>query len=319
MTDDTLDLFGLPVTPTSSIPRKTKRLIEAAASIAAGPPERTDFLHAVLCQVGMPRKKALGRSFERSSGSASILLEAGKLWNGTHFVDQPLPYGAKPRLVMIHVSTEAVKTRNRTIPLGDSIRQFLIALGIDPTGGKRGNYTMFKRQMEALAACRMTLGMTAGGRAQTIDAKPISKFEAWLTPDDGQLAMWPGLLELSQEFYDTLIEHAVPLNHEAIVSIKDSAMDLDVYSWLAHRLCRVNKADGVSVSWKALKEQFGQEYERMTHFRAEFLDSLRQVSAVYPDAKLEQTNIGLKLYPSRPPIPKTQVRVQLPDKDNSRD
>jgi hypothetical protein len=246
-------------------------------------------------------------------------LEAGKLWNGTRFVEQPLPYGVKPRLVMVHTSTEAVRTRQRAIPIGDSMRQFLLTLGIDPTGGKRGNYTMFKQQMEALAACRMTLGMTTGGRALTVDAKPFSKFEAWLTPGNGQQVMWPGMLELSQEFYDTLVEHAVPLNHDAIVSIKDSAMDLDVYSWLAHRLCRVSKADGVPVSWTALKEQFGQEYAHMTHFRAEFLNSLRQVHAVYPDAKVEQTDTGLKLYPSKPPIPKAMVRVRLPRVDKAGD
>lgn len=78
------------------------------------------------------------------------------------------------------------------------MHEFLRALGIDPTGDARCGYTMFKKQMEALAACRMTLGMTDGDRDITIDAKPIQGFEAWLQRDGEQPVMWPGVLELSQ-------------------------------------------------------------------------------------------------------------------------
>ena len=46
-------------------------------------------------------------------------------WN-----EQPLPYGAIPRLVMVHVSTEAVRTRSRVIDIGESMRQYLLQLGL---------------------------------------------------------------------------------------------------------------------------------------------------------------------------------------------
>ena len=51
-----------------------------------------------------------GRTFERESGTVSIMLEAGRLWNGRKFVEQPLPYGTRPRLVMVHLSSEAIRT-----------------------------------------------------------------------------------------------------------------------------------------------------------------------------------------------------------------
>jgi len=41
---------------------------------------------------------------------------------------------------------------------------------------------------------------------------------------------------------------------------KHSALALDIYTWLAHRLCRVTEASGVVLSWRSLREQFGQEY-----------------------------------------------------------
>lgn len=180
---DTLDLFSISdlEEARAHIPATVRRVVLASDTIQQELPDRTDFLHSVLCQVGMPRRKTEGRIFERESGSVSIMLEAGHLWNGRKFVEQPLPYGTRPRLVMVHISSEAVRTQSRTIEIGESMRDFLIKLDIDPTGGARGNYTMFRKQMEALAACRLIMGMTDGARAVTVDAKPIKKFEAWVT------------------------------------------------------------------------------------------------------------------------------------------
>jgi hypothetical protein len=240
-----------------------------------------------------------------------VLIEAGKLWNGSHWVDQPLPYGTIPRLVMVHVSSEAIRTRNRSVEIGDSMRQFLTTLGMQTNGGERGGYTALKRQMEALAACRLSLGMQSQGRVVTVDAKPIKRFEAWLQHDGTQHTLWPGVLELSQDFYDTLAEHAVPLDYRALSALKHSALALDIYTWLAHRLCRVAKPGGVKLSWENLREQFGQEYSSSKNFKREFRDILRQVCVVYPDARIDETPGGLILYPSRPPLSKTTIAMSL--------
>jgi hypothetical protein len=69
--------------------------------------------------------------------------------------------------------------------------------------------------------------------------------------------MWPGVLTLSDTFFATLREHAVPLDPRAIGDLQNSALALDTYTWLAHRLCRVRKDAGVSLPWAALRGQFG--------------------------------------------------------------
>jgi hypothetical protein len=192
------------------------------------------------------------------------------------------------------------------------MRQFLTSLGLQTNGGVRGGYTTFKRQMEALAACRLTLGMHDEGRVVTVDAKPIRRFEAWLQHDGSQHTLWPGVLELSKDFYDTLAEHAVPLDHRALSALKHSALALDVYTWLAHRLCRVKQPGGVKLSWENLRNQFGQEYSTSKNFKHEFRAVLRQVYVVYPDARIEAEAGGLVLYPSKPPLSRTAVSMYLP-------
>jgi hypothetical protein len=178
----------LPLFESSTRSPVLRRQVETHVEIKLDPPEQIDFLHAVMCQLGMPRRSQKERSFERSNGFASILLEARRLFQRGKFVDMPLPYRTRPRLVMVHLSTEAVRTRNREIEIGDSIRDFMKTLGID-TGDHE--YGRFKRQMEALAACRMILVMSTPTRDITINTQPIKRFEAWLHPTGEQRVMWP--------------------------------------------------------------------------------------------------------------------------------
>jgi hypothetical protein len=84
-------------------------------------------------------------------------------------------------------------------------------------------------------------------------------------------------------------------------------MALDVYCWLAHRLCRVDHAAGIVLSWGVLKEQFGQEFTDLRDFRRSFLEAIQKALVVYREARLEVVRGGLKLMPSPAPIKKTNV------------
>ena len=282
-----------------------RRLLDAAAQ--SDNPTEIAFLHSVMAQVGMPRQRTEGRVFERSSGNVRLRLEAGAIFDGEHFIEQPLPYGARPRLVMVHVSSEAVRTRSRTVEVGDSMRAFLKMLDIDTNGGARGGYTMMKQQMQALAACRLQLGYAIEGRAITVNTQPMEEFDAWIQMDSHQRVLWPGSLTLSERFYETLLHHAVPLDHAALHALKHSALALDVYTWLAHRLCRVTKP--TMLTWWNLKDQFGQEYSDVKNFKREIRNALGQVKAVYLAANIEEVTGGFMLRYSPSPIRKVQVGI----------
>jgi hypothetical protein len=286
-----------------------RRIVNASAEIYQNEPERMDFMHAVLCQVGMPRRSMPTRRFERHNGNVHLLLQAGQLWQRGEWREQPLPYGTRPRLVMVHVSSEAIRRETPFVEVGHSMREFLLSLGIDTSGGAKGGYTMFKKQMAALAACRMTIGINAPDHDITINTQPISSFTTWVHDDDSQAVMWPGIMKLSPEFFATLIEYAVPLDHRALGALTHSALAIDIYTWLAHRLCRIRRPEGVELSWANLQDQFGQEYRALQDFKKEFRPALLQVRAVYPDARIEETPGGLLLKPSLPPIRKVQISV----------
>jgi hypothetical protein len=289
------------------LPRTTARILKFAYEIQDTKPERPDYLHSVLCQVGLPRSETKSLTFERANGSASLLIEAGKLWNGSAWVQQPLPCGTRPRLALVHVSSEAVRSQSAVVDLGGSVREFLIRLGVD-TGGRE--YATFAHQMRALSACRMSLGFGT----ETIDAKPIERFNAWTDADGERQLGSPGVIELTPKFFASLTEFAVPLDSRALAALKHSALALDVYTWLAHRLLRVKRVTGERVTWKNLRDQFGQEYADPKNFKRKMVATLRSVLAVYPDARIEPVLGGLILLPSKPPVPKITQQVKAIEK-----
>ncbi len=138
MSDTDSDLQAVSILPPTAA-----RLIRLGSEIAMEPPARPDFPHYVLCQVGLPRRRVIGNTFERMNGHVSLLVEAGKLWNGKEWQPQPLPYGTRSRLALVHVSSEAVRTKSPNVEVGHSAGEFLLRLGIS-TGGEE--YANFNRQ-----------------------------------------------------------------------------------------------------------------------------------------------------------------------------
>ena len=192
MSDDTgsnivQPTLGNTLTPISgSTTARMRRLLEASSEIAAEPPSGDNivFLHSTMCQLGLPRSEVEGSVFERQCGNKALRMTAGYLWDGERFVLQPVPYGSLPRLILPRINAAAKRLGSPEISLGRSGRELLRTLGKDTSGGKKGGYTMLKRQMLALVASRLTLGFNTGERAVTRDSSPIEQIEAWQPKSD---------------------------------------------------------------------------------------------------------------------------------------
>ena len=281
--------------------KQQQKLLSVAADIATNKPSNNDmaFTHSIFCQVGLPRTKTDEREFMRKSGEAWLVVQAGWLDEGQGPVLQPLPYGAMPRLALAWLSSYAVRKKTREIPIGHSASEFLRLMGMDNQGNR---YKTLRQQMHALAACRLQLGF----KGRTFNGQPVEQFDAWVkNNDDGQLTLWPGVMTLSDSYYQGLIESAVPLDNRALHALKGSALALDIYTWLAHRLHRI-EGKPVRLYWANLREQFAQEYigkDPDKDFKKKFIPALKNVMAVYPKARVVQVKGGILLYPSAPPIP----------------
>jgi hypothetical protein len=89
-----------------------RRLVDAYATLLADPPDDIGYQHTLLCQTSLPYRQPPPdvRRWERRNGKAILEIEAGRAYNPKEdrLIDVPLPYGAKARLVLIHLNSEAL-------------------------------------------------------------------------------------------------------------------------------------------------------------------------------------------------------------------
>jgi hypothetical protein len=263
------------------------------------------YQHSVLCQTCLPFRDPGDdvRQWERANGLVNLLLAAGQAFHPDtrRFVDVGLPFGPKPRLVLYHLNAEALRTQSPIIELEDSLTAFVKrTLGLDP-GGR--TIRTVKDQLTRLSAADFRIGTVIGeGRAVTLKGSVIEGFELWVTRDPQQRVLWPTTVQFSQRYFDSLMKHAVPLNETAIARLSHSAMGLDIYTWLAQRLHRVEEGKTVLVPWVSLWEQFGNGYAQIRQFRWIFTRTLKQVKVVYPEAKFQLSPKGMHIQNSLPPV-----------------
>ena len=272
------------------------------------------YQHSVLCQTCLPYRDPGDdvRLWSRRNGHARLELQAGRAFDGSRddFVDVGLPFGPKPRLVMYHLNAEALRTQSPTIELEDSLTAFVKrTLGLDTKGR---NIRTVKDQLARLSAADFRIGTAVEGRSVTLKGSVIEGFELWTARDPRQRVLWPTTVQFSERYFESLMKHAVPLNETAVARLSHSAMGLDIYTWLAQRLHRVEEGKGAFVAWSSLKEQFGHGYGRMDNFKRVYRTTLRQVKLVYPEAKFELTGQGMTLKHSRPPVARKLLPMGRP-------
>jgi hypothetical protein len=105
-----------------------RRLVSSSADIMGAPPEEITYQHTVLCQTCLPYRNPgdTVREWERSQGNVRLLVEAGSALEPVtnKFVKLGLPFGPKPRLVLMHLNAQAIKTQSPVIEVEDSLTAF---------------------------------------------------------------------------------------------------------------------------------------------------------------------------------------------------
>lgn len=263
------------------------------------------FNHNVLAQLSLPyRSQGEQRSFLRSSGAADLRVEAGAVPRaGGGFVEVGIPYGPKARLILILLSTLAVKTQSRTVEVDTSFRRFVESCGITMSG--KNNRAM-KEQLLRLSAVSMRLAITRQGFVDVYQGPIFNHFQVELPNDPRQQFLWNSEVSFSQGFYDSLSRNAVPLERDAVIALKHSARALDIYTWLASRLFRLKSP--ITIRWTSLRHQFGTPSQGIESFKRAFATAMKTALVVYPEAKVESVFGGIRIYPSLPPVPTRSQR-----------
>jgi len=279
-------------------------LTEAMYSECAADADALGFMAKMLVQTTLPHRAQPGKQYTRSDGDVTLSI--------TDLGGAGLPYGAYPRLILVWMTTEALRTGERRLELGRSLSSFMGQLGLQCTGGHWGTIPRFRGQMERLFGAAISTrwrrdqdGQNHAGGSNLLLAE---EFDLWWTP---QTLPEPGLgqssVTLSQRFFEQLVEAPVPLDLRAIKALKRSPLSLDLYAWATRRVSYLKKP--LRIPWASFQLSFGAGYaetpQGKSRFRGNAIEALRRVKVVYPQLKIEILQDGILLYPSLTHVPKT--------------
>ena len=168
--------------------------------VAAGEadPDR-GFMARLMALCPLPRTNPGNRlQYVRRNGPYTLGMTAG--------VNNKLPFGNFPRLLLAWVCTEAVRTQSRVLILGSSLAKFMKTLGVYSSGGGRDQIKL-RNQMRRLFGCTVQLTYKDEHGEAAVNTLIARRTEFWwneLKPD--QPSLWESKIELGEDFFSEIIQ-----------------------------------------------------------------------------------------------------------------
>lgn len=257
------------------------------------------YMARLLAQVTMPHSKPATNEYTKRNGKLIL-----SMWAPQHV---GLPYGSVPRLLLAWLTTEAVRTRERTLVLGSTLSGFMAQLGMMPTGGRWGTIPRLQTQMRKLFTSHVVCTFDTDEVSRGSSVGVASDYELWWNPkkpDSGSL--WTSTVTLGESFFHDIIERPVPVDVSTLRQLTRSPLAIDLYVWMTYRYSYLDQP--VEVPWDALHDQFGADYRLIRQFKFYATAALRKVALAYPEARFDLTDRGLRLLPSPPHIARRSGR-----------
>ena len=262
------------------------------------------FIHSVLGSVALPYRNPNTDLYDRTNGRMRILVSSGNEdipgigWRGCG-----IPYGVKPRLLLIQFCSQAIRRQNPKIDVGVSMSAFMQKLGLSV---QKASIRPFKEQFRRLVACHWTLSYRHenGGKEET-RTYLFSKCNIHFPFDTKQMLMWDQEIVLASEFFKSLQKYAFPVDVGAVKSLTDNARALDIYLFLQYRITRLKQP--IKISYRALQSQFGSPTGNYGAFKRQFKIAMARILKASPNFRVEDDYGGMKLYPSRSSVRKKDL------------
>jgi hypothetical protein len=295
-----------------NLPTKTQlKIFKAVNEVYFQPqPDNDDFTFASrhLVQATLPHSDVKGNPpiWTRTNGHYGLILKPGYKRDPKtgSYICIGYPYGTVPRLLLFWITTEALRTKQRRLELGDTLATFMLDLGMNPYNGTgvRSDARRLREQMERLFRATISFDYTGEDCTRWLDMQIAPKGQTWWDIRQlDQAVLFGSWIELSEMFFEAITQNPVPLDMRTIRALKKSPLALDLYAWLAYRTFTL-KGKPVTISWAQINLQLGSHYSGLNDFVKYAKYALRKVLAIYPRLRVEVVYGGLRLSPSTPLI-----------------
>ena len=262
------------------------------------------FMARLMALCSLPRTNPGNQlQYERRNGPFTLGMIAG--------LNNKLPFGTNPRLILAWLCTEVVRTGSRQIVLGRSLSEFMRKLGISSTDGR--GQARLRNQMDRLFNCTVSMIYKDEHGKATVNSLIALRTEFWWNPKHpDQTGLWESKVRLSESFFNEIVSHPVPLDLTTLKALKRSPLGLDLYLWLTYRIFALTAPQ--RLSWAQLYRQFGVDPAKASDnvsvqdFRRMALRELKKIKLAWPGLNYTTARGVLILLPSVPhisPAPET--------------
>jgi hypothetical protein len=277
---------------------RLRPLVDIAAEVMADDRQSIGISYTGFCLTALPHKKlADDQPWEKRGHRVTLLVEPGRLKQNGRTILFGVPYGARARMILLYLQTQAVRSGSREIALGRSMRDWMERMGL-AAGGE--TVRALREQAARISACSLKFFWEDGNSDGFERGAIVRSGLRFNAEDSAQGSLWEDRVVLDESFFTALREHPVPLLEAAIRQLRDRSMSLDVYVWLAWRLHQLPKT--TTISWPALHGQFGTGFKQLRQFKPKFIEALEAALAAYPEARVDVDARAITLHPGRPPI-----------------
>jgi hypothetical protein len=274
-------------------PAEDLRCLESEDALSAG---ALGFMPRILVLTTLPHRRPESLLYERVNGRHTLRMRAPRRIG--------LPYGVYPRLLLVYLTTQAVRTKSPEIQIGATPNDLARKLGLSVISGPRGTATRLQEQLRRLLSMRLEWQTSLGLAPKSSGATVLTASgTGWWKPLQQLLPSqpeWQSHITLTQDFFEEITRSAVPVDFRAIRQLQKSPLAIDLYLWLTYRMSYLKKP--TVIPWQSLEAQFGSNYARLRDFRRRALKRLQTVIRIYPALRLHYSDDGLILCPSPPHI-----------------
>ncbi len=289
-----------------SISPQKMKLISVAGDIRLDP-DKTEsaFMARQLVQATLPHKNPGNvPAWSRKNGNLTLSVQPG--WDHKKNKSIGYPYGTIPRLLLFWITTEAIRTKNPRIELGNSLTKFMGELGLNPENGrgKRSDLRRMQDQMRRLFQSTISFNQQFGKGEAWLNMQVAPKGMFWWDEKKPeQMTLFENWIQLGEDFFKAIMFSPVPVDMRVLKALKRSPLALDLYVWATYTAYQTQKnGQSRSLSWGLLHEQFGAEYKDTKDFAKKAWNALRKIQLFYPELCAERIHGGVKILPSKPSI-----------------
>ena len=184
-----------------------------------------------------PARPTKEQTWVRRNGNARLTI--------TSLEPGQIPFGAD-RLIPIFLATRAVQCKSKTITF-DTVSEVLELFGLAASGI---NYKRLSASLRRVFQSSVFFEIQAGKFRSEERFHFISKLALWEHEPPTEQPRLPGMrntITLSEEFYQEVLRHPIPIDIEVVKLLRNKPVTLDLYMFFAYKAATVTRPTSIPI------------------------------------------------------------------------